>query len=157
MKIQLWSVGKTHDAYVKDGIEDFSKRINKYFTAEWNIISPPKNAASLSEKELKKAEGILLSAQILKEDYLILLDERGRSFSSPDLAQFIQQRANESNKRIIFLIGGAFGVDENISKRADFVWSLSKLVFPHMLVRLILAEQIYRACSILRNEKYHHS
>ncbi len=157
MKIQLWSVGKTHDAYVEDGIEDFSKRINKYFTAEWNIISPPKNAASLSEKELKKAEGILLSAQILKEDYLILLDERGRSFSSPDLAQFIQQRANESNKRIIFLIGGAFGVDENISKRADFVWSLSKLVFPHMLVRLILAEQIYRACSILRNEKYHHS
>ena len=157
MKIQLWSVGKTHDAYVKDGIEDFSKRINKYFIAEWNIISPPKNAASLSEKELKKAEGILLSAQILKEDYLILLDERGRSFSSPDLAQFIQLRANESNKRIIFLIGGAFGVDENISKRADFVWSLSKLVFPHMLVRLILAEQIYRACSILRNEKYHHS
>jgi len=157
MKILLWSVGKPHDAYVKEGIEDFSKRINKYFTAEWNIISPPKNAAALSEKELKRAEGILLTTQIQKDDYLILLDERGSSFSSPDLAQFIQQRANESNKRIIFLIGGAFGVDESIAKRADFTWSLSKLVFPHMLVRLILAEQVYRACSILRNEKYHHS
>ena len=157
MKIQLWSVGKSHDPYVKEGIEDFSKRINKYFTTEWTIISPPKNAAALSEKDLKKAEAVLLSAQLQKEDYLILLDERGRSLTSPELAQFIQQRANESSKKLIFLIGGAFGVDESIAKRADFTWSLSKLVFPHMLVRLILAEQIYRACSILRNEKYHHS
>ena len=157
MKIQLWSVGKSHDPYVKEGIEDFSKRINKYFTTEWTIISPPKNAAALSEKDLKKAEAVLLSAQLQKDDYLILLDERGRTVSSPELAQFIQQRANESSKKLIFLIGGAFGVDESIAKRADFTWSLSKLVFPHMLVRLILAEQIYRACSILRNEKYHHS
>jgi len=157
MKIQLWSVGKSHDPYVKEGIEDFSKRINKYFTTEWTIISPPKNAAALSEKDLKKAEAVLLSAQLQKDDYLILLDERGRTVTSPELAQFIQQRANESSKKLIFLIGGAFGVDESIAKRADFTWSLSKLVFPHMLVRLILAEQIYRACSILRNEKYHHS
>ncbi len=157
MKIQLWSVGKSHDPYVKEGIEDFSKRINKYFTTEWTIISPPKNAAALSEKDLKKAEAIILSAQLQKDDCLILLDERGRSLTSPELAQFIQQRANESSKKLIFLIGGAFGVDESIAKRADFTWSLSKLVFPHMLVRLILAEQIYRACSILRNEKYHHS
>ena len=157
MKIQLWSVGKSHDPYVKEGIEDFSKRINKYFTTEWTIISPPKNAAALSEKDLKKAEAVLLSAQLQKDDYLILLDERGRTVTSPELAQFIQQRANESSKKLIFLIGGAFGVDESIAKRADFTLSLSKLVFPHMLVRLILAEQIYRACSILRNEKYHHS
>ncbi|MDE3145387.1 MAG: 23S rRNA (pseudouridine(1915)-N(3))-methyltransferase RlmH [Bacteroidota bacterium] len=156
MKIQFWSVGKAHDAYVKTGIEDFTKRINKYFAAEWTIIQPPKNAASLSEKDLKKAESVLIAAQLQKDDFVILLDERGKLFSSTELAQFIQQLANESNKRIIFLIGGAFGVDESIAKRANFIWSLSKLVFPHMLVRLILAEQVYRACSILRNEKYHH-
>lgn len=156
MKIQFWSVGKAHDAYVKTGIEDFTKRITKYFAAEWTIIQPPKNAASLSEKDLKKAESVLIATQLQKEDFLILLDERGKLFSSTELAQFIQQLANESNKRIIFLIGGAFGVDESIAKRANFIWSLSKLVFPHMLVRLILAEQVYRACSILRNEKYHH-
>lgn len=157
MKIHFWSIGKAHEDYVKDGIADFTKRINKYFPADWLIISPPKNAASLSDKELKKTEAAIVSAQLQKDDFLILLDERGTQISSPELANFIQQRANESNKRIIFLIGGAFGVDETIMKRANYTWSLSKLVFPHMMVRLILAEQVYRACTILRNEKYHHS
>ncbi len=157
MKIQLWSVGKAHEAYVKDGIEDFTKRINKYFTAAWMIIPPVKNASSLSEIDLKKAEAISIQSYLQKEDYLILLDERGKELNSPELAKHLQQLANESNKRIVFLIGGAFGVDESIFKRANFTLSLSKLVFPHMLVRLILSEQIYRACTILRNEKYHHS
>lgn len=157
MKIQLWSVGKPHEPYVKTGIEEFTKRINNYFPADWHIIPSPKNAASLSEAALKKAEATILLQQLQKDDFLVLLDERGNPFSSPELAQWMQQRANESSKRIVFLIGGAFGVDELIRKRADHVWSLSKLVFPHMLVRLILAEQVYRACTILRNEKYHHS
>jgi 23S rRNA (pseudouridine1915-N3)-methyltransferase len=156
MKIQLWSVGKVHDAYAKAGIDDFTKRITNYFPAEWHIISPPKNAGNLSEIDLKKSEAAIILAQLQKDDYLILLDERGKSFSSPELAQWIQQRANESTKRIVFLIGGAFGVDDTVMKRANHTWSLSKLVFPHMLVRLILAEQVYRACTILRNEKYHH-
>ena len=86
----------------------------------------------------------------------ILLDEKGKNISSPQLANIIQQRANESCKQLVFLIGGAFGVDETIVQRANFTWSLSNLVFPHMLVRFMLAEQVYRACSILRNEKYHH-
>jgi 23S rRNA (pseudouridine1915-N3)-methyltransferase len=157
MKIQLWSVGKPHETYIKAGVEDFTKRINNYFTAGWSIISPPKNAAHLSETELKKAEATIILQQLQKDDYLVLLDERGKTFSSPELAQWMQNRANESTKRIVFLIGGAFGVDETVMKRADHTWSLSKLVFPHMLVRLILAEQLYRACTILRNEKYHHS
>ena len=110
----------------------------------------------MSEIALKKAEAVLIIQQLMQDDYLILLDERGQSFNSPGVAQLIQQRANESCKRLVFLIGGAFGVDETIFKRANTTWSLSKLVFPHMLVRLMLAEQIYRACSILRNEKYHH-
>lgn len=92
-----------------------------------------------------------------KDDYLVLLDERGKQFSSEELAGFIQQRANESEKTLIFLIGGAFGVSQELMKRAHFTWSLSKLVFPHQLVRLMLAEQVYRACTILRNEKYHHA
>jgi 23S rRNA (pseudouridine1915-N3)-methyltransferase len=84
------------------------------------------------------------------------LDERGKQFSSKKLADFIQARANESARKLIFLIGGAYGLDEAVLKRANYTWSLSELTFPHQLVRLILAEQIYRACSIIKNEKYHH-
>lgn len=157
MKLQFWSIGKPHEAYAKAGIEEFTKRLNNYFTSDWHIIAAPKNAANLSEAELKKAEAATILQQLQKDDYLILLDERGKQLSSPELAQWLQQRANESTKRIVFLIGGAFGVDDTVMKRADYTWSLSKLVFPHMLVRLILAEQVYRACTILRNEKYHHS
>jgi len=157
MKFQFWSIGKPHEAYAKTGIDDFTKRINNYFPADWHIISTPKNAANLSEPELKKAEAAIILQQLQKDDYLILLDERGKLLSSPELAQWMQQRTNESTKRIVFLIGGAFGVDTSVMQRADYTWSLSKLVFPHMLVRLILAEQVYRACTIMRNEKYHHS
>lgn len=156
MKIRVLSVGKVHESYVKTGIDDFTQRINKYFKTEWVIIPTVKNAASLSEIELKKAEATSILSHIEKEDFLILLDERGKLLSSPQLAQFIQQRANESNKQLVFLIGGAFGVDASITNRAQFIWSFSPLVFPHMLARLILSEQLYRACSIIRNEKYHH-
>ncbi len=157
MKIQFWSVGKTNEAYVRSGIEEFTKRINNYFSADWHLIPPLKNAINLSEIELKKAEAVTILHQIQKDDFLILLDERGKQINSPELAQWIQQRANASTKRIIFLIGGAFGVDKTVMQRANLTWSISKLVFPHMLVRLILSEQIYRACTILRNEKYHHN
>ncbi len=157
MKIHFYSIGKPHETYVQQGIQDFTQRVSKYFPVEWNVIAPPKNAAVLSEIDLKKAEAAIIQNLLTKEDYLVLLDERGKNISSPELANFIQQRANESNKRLVFLIGGAFGVDESVFKRANYTWSLSKLVFPHMLVRLILAEQVYRACSILRNEKYHHT
>lgn len=156
MKIVLASVGKPHEALVKAGVEEFTQRIQKYYGVEWKIIAPPKNAASLNEAALKKAEAELVLQQLQPDDFLILLDERGKNISSPELANLLQQRANESTKRIVFLIGGAFGVDSTIQQRAQFTWSLSKLVFPHMLVRLILAEQVYRACTINRNEKYHH-
>ena len=156
MKLRLISVGKANESYVSEGIDDFTKRINKYFKADWQIIAPPKNAASLPESELKKAEAALILNLIDKEDYLVLLDERGKTFNSPQLAKFIEQRANESCKQLVFLIGGAFGVESTVTQRAQAVWSLSALVFPHMLVRLILAEQLYRACTIIKNEKYHH-
>lgn len=156
MKIVLCSVGKPHEAYVKAGIDDFTNRINKYFTAEWLLVSPVKNGASLPESDLKKAEGKSLLPLLQPDDFLVLLDERGKQMTSPQLAQFIQQKANESSRRIVFLIGGAFGVDDVIMRRANLTLSFSLFVFPHMLVRLILAEQLYRACTILKNEKYHH-
>ena len=156
MKLQFRAIGKAHEAYVKDGIEMFTKRIANYYPVEWNIIAMPKNAATLSEPDLKKKEGEMILHALQKEDYLVLLDERGRQLSSEAFAGFIQSRANDSVKNIIFLIGGAYGVSEAIMNRAQYAWSLSQLVFPHQLVRLILAEQVYRACSIIRNEKYHH-
>jgi 23S rRNA (pseudouridine1915-N3)-methyltransferase len=156
MKIQFWSIGKNHEAYVKTGVEEFTKRISNYFKVEWEIIPVPKNAGMMSEMDLKKKEGELVLEWLKKDDYLVVLDERGKQLTSEGLAAFLQARANESTKRLVFLIGGAFGVDEGIFKRADYKWSLSPLVFPHQLVRLILAEQVYRACTILKNEKYHH-
>ncbi len=156
MKLLFLSVGKPHETYVQSGIEEFTGRVNKYFPVSWQLIPAPKNAANMSELALKKAEALAILQQIQLDDQLVLLDERGQQFNSPGVAQFLQQRANDSCKRLVFLIGGAYGVDESITKRANTIWSLSKLVFPHMMVRLILAEQIYRACSILKNEKYHH-
>lgn len=156
MKIACWSVGKAHESYVKEGVEDFTKRISRYFKVAWTIIPVPKNAGMLSEMDLKKKEGELILEWLSKDDYLVLLDERGKQFSSEALATFIQARANESTKQLVFLIGGAFGVDEAVAQRANYKWSLSQLVFPHQLVRLLLAEQVYRACTILKNEKYHH-
>ena len=156
MKISFWSIGKAHETYIKEGVEDFTKRISKYFTVQWNIIPVPKNAATLSETELKKKEAEIILNLLKEDDYLIALDEKGKEMTSEGLAQFLQQRANESRKQVVFLIGGAFGLDEKVLKTAKYKWSLSQLTFPHHLVRLILAEQVYRACTILQNEKYHH-
>jgi 23S rRNA (pseudouridine1915-N3)-methyltransferase len=156
MKIQFWSVGKNNESFVDEGIKLFTKRISNYYPVEWQIISTPKNAAVLSEADLKQKEGETILNLLKKDDYLILLDERGKTLTSEGVANFIQQRANESEKQLVFLIGGAFGVSKSVFERADYIWSLSPLVFPHQLVRLILSEQIYRACSINRNEKYHH-
>lgn len=156
MRIQLWSIGKDHEPYVKAGVEDFTKRISRYYPVEWKIIPPPKNAGTLSQAELKKKEAATLLEGLTKDDYLVALDEKGRQFYSEGLAQFIQGRANESVRNLIFLIGGAYGLDETVLRRANHQWSLSQLTLPHQLVRLLLAEQVYRACTILRNEKYHH-
>jgi 23S rRNA (pseudouridine1915-N3)-methyltransferase len=156
MKIQFWSVGKANEAYIKEGVEDFTRRISRYFKVEWNIIPVPKNAGMLSEMDLKKKEGEVILQWLGKDDFLVVLDERGKQMSSEGLSVFIQARANESTRQLIFLIGGAFGIDETVWQRANYKWSLSQLVFPHQLVRLILAEQVYRACTILKNEKYHH-
>ncbi len=157
MKILLWSVGGKHDSYVHEGIEDFTKRINHYYPCEWKLVAPPKNAASLSHEEQKDSESKTLLAALDPVDYVVLLDERGKMLTSIRLAELIGERGVNGAKKIHFVIGGAFGVNDEVRKRADLVWQLSQLVFPHQLVRLMLSEQVYRACSILKNEKYHHA
>ena len=156
MKIWFWSIGKSHDSYVKEGIAEFTKRISKYFPVEWTIIPVPKNAGMLSEMDLKKREGETILQWLKQDDFLVALDEHGKQFSSEGLSEFLQERATASTKNVVFLIGGAYGLDAAVLKRAQLKWSLSQLTFPHQLVRLILAEQVYRACTILQNEKYHH-
>lgn len=154
MKINCWSVGKGNESYVKEGVEIFTKRISHYYPIEWKILTPSKNTDKV---RIKKEEATLLLNSIQKDDVLVALDENGKQWNSEELAGFIQLQANGSTKNLIFLIGGAYGLHESILKRCNYCWSLSKLVFPHQLVRLILSEQLYRACTIIRNEKYHHS
>jgi len=156
MKISFWSIGKANEAYIKEGVEEFTRRISKYFKVKWTIIPVPKNAGMMSEMDLKKKEGEMILEWLRQDDHLVALDEKGKQLSSEGLADFIQARANASVKNLVFLIGGAFGIDDAVLKKADHKLSLSQLTFPHQLVRLILAEQVYRACTILKNEKYHH-
>jgi 23S rRNA (pseudouridine1915-N3)-methyltransferase len=153
LKLSILTVGKSHDSYIKEGVEQFTKRIGHYYPIEWQLITSSKLTDPI---QIKKAEAASILKSINPTDVLVLLDEKGKMLSSPGLANLIQQKANQSAQKIIFLIGGAYGVDEEIKQRANFIWGISELVFPHMLVRLILAEQVYRACSILANEKYHH-
>jgi 23S rRNA (pseudouridine1915-N3)-methyltransferase len=157
MKIQLWSIGKEHEPYIKTGTDDFTRRIARYYPVEWKLIAPPRNAAALSVSDLKRKEGGIILDTLTKDDWLVALDERGKQMTSVGLAQLLQDRANESAKNVVFLIGGIYGLDEAVLKRSDHRWSLSQLTFPHQLVRLIMTEQLYRACTILRNERYHHA
>lgn len=154
MKIHFWSVGKAHESYLKEGVEIFTKRISHYYPIEWKIFGTSKKG---DQDEVKKYEATQLLSVIQKDDFVVALDENGKQLNSAELAAFIQQRTNSSLKNLIFIIGGAYGIHETVLNRCDYKWSLSKLVFAHQLVRLILAEQVYRACTIIRNEKYHHS
>lgn len=156
MRITFISIGKPHEKSMQAAIEEFTNRISRYYPVQWQIIPPVKNNASLPGEELKKREAQAVLEQLTKDDYLVALDERGRQWTSKGLSDFIQQRAMDSTRNLVFLIGGAFGLDNSVLKAAKATWSLSELTFPHHLVRLILAEQVYRACTIARGEKYHH-
>ena len=142
MKICFWAIGKSNEMYVNEGVKEFTNRVQKYFPVEWTIFPVPKNAAVMTEDELKKKEADMLLAQIKKDDFIIALDEFGKQLDSVELATFIQTRANESVKRIIFIIGGAFGLHTSLLKISNYNWSLSRVTFPHQLVGVILAEQV---------------
>jgi 23S rRNA (pseudouridine1915-N3)-methyltransferase len=147
MKILIISPGKAHDSTVKDGINEYEKRLSQAMPLEWAIPKPGD----------KDAEGAAILKLIKEGDYAVLLDERGRDMDTPGLAALLGRHRQEGTKRLVFIIGGAFGASAEVKARADMTLKLSSLVFPHMLVRLVLAEQLYRAVSILQGGKYHHA
>lgn len=152
MKIIFVSIGKSHDKILKDSIEEFSARISRAYVLEWKLISSSKKTNDAGKKD----EADAIEKIINPGDYLVSLDERGKMFSSVECAQFLQKRMNEGSKRIVFIIGGSYGLHHTIINKSQLVLSLSKLTFPHQLVRLIIAEQVYRALTIIKGEKYHH-
>ena len=149
--MKIIAIGKKHEKWVLNGIELFEKRLKKPFNLSWDIL-PHSNFA---EEKAREEETQRILAKIKPSDFVILLDERGKNISSPELAKMLSNGFVNSQNFVI-VIGGAFGVSEELRKRANFVWSLSKLVFPHQIVRLILVEQIYRAQEISSGGKYHH-
>lgn len=154
MKVLLLAIGKRHDAELVAAIETYSKRLTHYATASWRLLEPAKG--KLDAETTRRLESEVLAAELAPDDFVVLLDERGKELSSPQLAELLADKQQRAVKRVVFIIGGAFGVDAALRTRAQFVWSLSKLVFPHQLVRLILTEQLYRAFTITRGEPYHH-
>jgi len=151
MSIKIIVIGKKHDSWVCDGIERYQKRLKKPFDVEWVLL--PHSA--LDGRQARQNDSKRILNQLNDSDYVVLLDEVGKNIDSPGLSKLVLTQI-ESNRRVILVIGGAYGVDETIKNRADFIWSLSRLVFPHQLVRLILVEQLYRAQEIANNKPYHH-
>lgn len=149
MKIRILTVGKKHEAWVEKGIERFIERLRPPFAATFEII--PHSGKSGDDAIREESEKI--EKRLSSDDAIILLDERGKNLSSPELAAHIERL---SGQNIVIIIGGAYGVSAQLRQRANLVWSLSRLVFPHQLVRLILAEQLYRAQEISRGGQYHH-
>lgn len=149
--IHILAVGRKHQSWVNDGIERYEKRLQKPWTTQWQLLSH----SSLDEKAARIEESKRVLERISPEDFVILLDERGKVLDSPALSISLLAPL-ESAKRVVIIIGGAYGVDQSVFDRANLVWSLSKLVFPHQLVRLILIEQLYRAQEIAANRPYHH-
>ena len=156
MKIKLIVVGKTNATYLVEGEKEYENRLKHYTKFEEIIVSDVKQSVKLSEKELKKNEGQMVLAKLENSDHVILLDDKGKSFSSIQFSEFLQQKMNSSLKSLVFVVGGAFGFSDEVYKRANSKLSLSKMTFSHQMVRIIFKEQLYRGFSILRGEKYHH-
>jgi 23S rRNA (pseudouridine1915-N3)-methyltransferase len=155
MKLGLITIGKKDEQKYAAAIVDFTSRTQHYFDTTWKILASAKNTSAPVETQ-KKEEGETILKNIKDEDFVILLDERGNTISSNVFAELLQKHLSRSTKQIVFVIGGAYGVSDEVWKRANFTLSLGKMVFPHGIVRLLLIEQIYRAGTILRGEKYHH-
>ncbi|MCB0618608.1 MAG: 23S rRNA (pseudouridine(1915)-N(3))-methyltransferase RlmH [Saprospiraceae bacterium] len=156
MKVELWQIGKTAFPYLREGMDVYEKRIRRYLPFEVVTLPDIRHAAKLSVEELQRQEGERILGKIQPQDYLILLDERGKTGNSREFAEFLQKGLLGSHRRIVFQIGGAYGFSEEVYRRADRKIALSAMTFSHQLVRLIFLEQLYRAFSILHNEPYHH-
>lgn len=156
MKISLFVVGKTNHNYLSPGIDDYTKRINHYIPFNIQYIADAKNTKKLSQAQQKQAEGQNLLNAFDKSDYVVLLDERGKEFTSKDFSLFIEKKMQTVAKRLVFVVGGPYGFSEDVYQRANEKISLSKMTFPHDLIRLIFTEQLYRSFTIMNNEPYHH-
>ena len=156
MKIQLIVVGKTNQHFVQQGLNEFCSRLAHYYPFELEIVPDIKNAGRLSVGQLKEKEGELIIRSFQAGDCIILLDEQGKEFTSIKFAEFIEKKAHTGLKRLVFVVGGAYGFSPAVYEAAHEKMALSKMTFPHQLVRLIFVEQLYRAMTILQNEGYHH-
>jgi len=156
MKITLLTVGKTEDAYLKDGMDKYLKRLKHYIKFEIIELPELKNTKALSESQQKTKEAELLFKNIGATDHVILLDEVGSQHTSVQFSDLLNKKMIASVNNLVFIIGGPYGFDESIYKRANDKLSLSKMTFSHQMVRLFFVEQVYRAFTILKGEPYHH-
>ena len=156
MKICLLVIGKTDAGYVHAGVEEYEKRLKYYTSYEMQVIPDIKNRKSLTETQQREREGELIMGRLEGTDVVVLLDERGGEYTSKGFAEFLAQKMLAGVKRLVFVVGGPYGFSEQVYKRAQGKVSLSKMTFNHQMVRMIFAEQLYRAMTILKGEPYHH-
>lgn len=156
MHIEIWSIGKENEPFIEEGLKYYFQKTKPYNSIDLVILQPSKKQATTDIERTKLQEEEMVMKRLQPQHYLVLLDERGKQLNSVQWSQQFQQMMNMGTKTLVILIGGAFGVTESVRKQAKQVWSLSTLVFPHQMVRLIVAEQVYRAFSIMNNSPYHH-
>lgn len=156
MKIILLVIGKTDAAYIRTGIEEYEKRLLRYVPYEMKVLPDIKNSKNMSEGVQKEKEGELLLGQIAPSDYVVLLDEKGREYDSVGFSEFVAQKMLSGVRGLVFVIGGPYGFSKAVYKRCNEKISLSRMTFSHQMVRMIFAEQLYRAMTIMKGEPYHH-
>lgn len=155
MKTKLIVVGKTTDKHFSAGISNYVERINHYTSFDIETIAALKNTKSLSQAQQKQMEGALILKSIEPQDTVVLLDERGKEMRSMEFAQWLQHK-QQTARRLVFVIGGPYGFSDEVYARANEKVSISKMTFSHQMIRLIFTEQLYRACTIIKGESYHH-
>lgn len=156
MKIKLLVVGKTDDKRIQSLIDDYTNRLKHYISFDLEVIPDIKNVKKLSLDQQKTKEGELILSKTTPSDRLILLDEKGKEFSSMSFSKYIQKHMNSGVKQVVFVVGGPYGFSKDVYSKAQGKISLSQMTFSHQMVRLFFTEQIYRAFTILKNEPYHH-
>ncbi|MBN1108245.1 MAG: 23S rRNA (pseudouridine(1915)-N(3))-methyltransferase RlmH [Bacteroidales bacterium] len=156
MKIAILQTGKTTEKFVYEGVKMYMTRLKKYCQAEIITVPDLKNTRHMPAEEQKLREGRMILKVLGKDDFPVLLDERGREFGTTDFAAWLEERLLIKSRRLVFIIGGPWGFSDELVGAAGFKLSLSKMTFPHQLVRLLFAEQLYRAFTVIRGEPYHH-
>lgn len=156
MEIELLTVGKTSIRFVEEGIEEYTRRLKHYIPFSIKALPDIRNASKLSETKQKEAEGEKILASLTNSDYVVLLDEHGKEYTSVEFSSFIEKQMIAGRRKVVFVVGGPYGFSQEVYNRADSLLSLSKMTFNHEMVRLFFVEQIYRGMTILRGEPYHH-